>query len=75
MHLKDVFTNPNGENDMLIFRFAALGQGTVDFRGVFDVLRGNNYDGVVCVECDYPLVNNYQSAQYSRNYLHHVIGI
>lgn len=74
-HFKDVFTNPGSEDDLLVFRFAALGQGTVDFRGVYDVMKKNNYDGCICVECDYPLVNNYQSAMISRNYLHSVLGL
>lgn len=75
IHFKDVFTNPGSDDKPLVFRFAALGQGTVDFKGVYEVLKKHNYDGVICVECDYPLVNNYQSAMVSRNYLRDVLGL
>ena len=73
VHLKDVDpTLAKGENPMLAF--GALGTGTVDFKGVVDVLKKHGYDGVLCVELDRPLVCNYKSALVSRRYIHDVLG-
>lgn len=76
IHLKDVDPDPTllpGQRAM--DRFRALGQGFVDFKGVCKKLRQIGYDGTVCVELDYPIICNYQSAQYSREYLRSVVGI
>ena len=56
-------------------RFCALGQGSVDFKGVIRSLKKHGYDGTLCVEVDYPLVCNYETAQYSRNYIRDVLGM
>jgi len=56
-------------------RFRPLGYGTIDFKGVYNVLKNNGYDGVICVELDNPPVCNYKAAMDSRIYLRNVIGI
>lgn len=56
-------------------RFLPLGQGTVDFKGVYKALKHGGYDGVLCVELDKQPVCNYRSAQISREYLHNTIGL
>lgn len=76
IHFKDVDPNPvllPGQRAM--DRFRALGQGFVDFKGIYRKLQEIGYDGTICVELDYPIIANYQSAQYSREYLRSVVGI
>lgn len=75
VHLKDVDPDESAHPEWPMKRFQALGQGCVDFQGVFQVLRKHSFEGVVCVELDYQRVCNYESAQYSRMYLKNVIGI
>lgn len=74
VHLKDVVVpGPDPENPMMGFR--ELGRGIVDLRGVVQVLREGGYDGVLCVECDYPRVCNYDSAMISRQYIRDELGM
>lgn len=75
MHLKDVDPDITITPERPMNRFRALGQGTVDFKGVYKKLKEINYDGVLSVELDYPIICNYESAQYSRNYIKDVLGI
>lgn len=75
VHLKDVNPDVNYDPDWPMHRLHALGQGTVDFQGVLRSLNKHNYDGVLCVEVDYPKICNYETAQYSRYYLRDVLGL
>lgn len=72
VHLKDVDPTPH-ENPMRAFR--ALGEGTVDLKGVVNVLKKSGYDGVLCCEADYQRVSNYETAMVSRDYIHRVLGL
>ena len=56
-------------------RFRPLGYGTIDFKGVYKVLKQGNYDGVICVELDNPPICNYKAAMDSRNYLRNVLKL
>lgn len=70
-HLKDI---PGGgassygfaPSGVELFGFTELGTGCVDFRGVFDILKGVNYDGPLCVELDKAPISNAISAE--KNY-------
>lgn len=73
VHLKDVNPDEHFDDEWPLHRLHALGQGTVDFQGVLRSLRKHNYDGVLCVEADYPLICNYETAQYCRNYCRDVL--
>ena len=73
VHFKDVDPTVDPENQMK--RFRPLGVGTVDFKGVYNVLKQKGYDGVICVELDSPLVCNYKSAMISREYLRNTLGL
>lgn len=74
IHLKDV--DPEvAKSDEPMTSFRPLGIGTVDFKGVYNVLKKNGYDGVLCVELDRPLVCNYKSAMLSRQYIHDALGL
>lgn len=76
IHFKDVDPNPAllpGQRPM--DRFRALGQGFIDFKSVYQKLLEIGYRDTICVELDYPIIANYQSAQYSREYLRSVVGI
>lgn len=75
VHLKDANPNVDFDPDWPLHRLHALGQGTVDFQGVLRSLKKHNYDGVLCVEADYPLICNYETAQYCRNYCQDVLHI
>ncbi|NLL35711.1 MAG: TIM barrel protein [Clostridiales bacterium] len=77
IHLKDVDTHAlsKAEGPAKMGTFRALGQGTVNFPAVIDALKEIGYDDVVCVELDRPAVSNFQSAQYSRNYIKNVLGM
>ena len=74
VHMKDLDPNPNAHLEWPMKRFCALGQGCVDFKGVIRSLEKHGYDGTLCVEVDYPLICNYETAQFSRNYLRDVLG-
>lgn len=75
VHLKDLDPNPEAHPDWPMKRFCALGQGCVDFKGVLRSLRKHGYDGTLCVEVDYPLICNFETAQYSRTYIKDVLGM
>ena len=72
VHLKDLDPNYSKETPMRGFR--ALGEGTVNFKGVVNALKNGGYDGMLTVECDYQRVCNYATAMVSRDYLHRVLG-
>lgn len=76
VHLKDVDPDSAGVYaGRPMERFLPLGMGTVDFKGVYGVLRAAGYDGLLCVEQDRPPVCNYKAAMVSREYLHNVLGL
>ncbi len=49
--------------------FCELGTGVVDFKSVFDILKGVNYDGPLCEELDRAPVSNAESARNNYNFL------
>lgn len=74
IHFKDV--DPHVEDyPGPIQSFMALGQGVLDFRGITKVLKKYDYDDIICVELDHQRLNNYESAEYSRNYIRKVLGM
>jgi len=73
VHFKDVDPTVDPQNQM--HRFRPLGVGTVDFKGIYNVLVKNGYDGIICVELDSQPVCNYKSAMISRDYLHNTLGL
>ncbi len=74
VHLKDV--DPGlAMSEHPMQSFCELGVGTIDFRGIYRVLREGGYDGVLCVELDSRPVCNYKSAMISRQYLHNALGL
>lgn len=74
VHLKDTLADRTPPVDFPT-RFARpLGDGVVDFPGVLAALKKKDYDGVLCVELDYPPICNYDAAQKSRKYIHDVLG-
>lgn len=75
VHFKDIDPDTSAHPECPMKRFCALGQGTVDFKGVYHVLQSNGYDGIICVELDYQKVCNYQSAEYSRLYLKNLLNM
>lgn len=75
VHLKDVDPDPTVSPEWPMNRFCPLGYGTVDFKGVYKVLKNAGYDGVLCVELDNPPVCNYKAAMDSRNYIHNVLHL
>lgn len=75
MHLKDLNPDESVHTDWPMKRFLPLGQGIVDFRGVYKALLEEGYDDILCVELDYQPVCNYKSAMDSRNYIHSVLGL
>jgi inosose dehydratase len=72
IHLKDL--DPNYSKDAPMKGFRALGEGTVNFAGIYDALNAGGYDGYLTVECDYQRVCNYATAMVSRDYLHRILG-
>ena len=73
VHFKDV--DPEIDPVSQMNRFRPLGVGTVDFKGVYKVLKKHGYNGVICVELDKQPVCNYKSAMISREYLHNTLGL
>ena len=49
--------------------FCELGQGIIDFKKVFDLLKSVNYDGPLCEELDIAPVSNAQSAKNNYDYI------
>lgn len=77
VHLKDVdtCTLKTAEGPAKMRSFRALGLGTVDFKGVYQALEQEGYDGVLCVELDNPEICNYNSAEISRKYIKNVLKL
>lgn len=75
MHLKDIDPDESLHPEWPMKRFRPLGQGIVNFRGVYNALKSEGYDDILCVELDYQPVCNYKSAMDSRNYIHSVLGL
>lgn len=75
VHLKDLDPDGNAHPEWPMKRFCALGHGSVDFKGVLRSLRKHRYDGVLCVEVDYPQICNYETAMVSRSYIRDVLGL
>ncbi len=76
VHFKDVigdYKKPYPESPTENAR--PLGQGIVDYPGVMKVLKAHNYDGVICVEVDYPHPDSYTAAKISREYIRDVLGL
>ena len=75
IHLKDTKTAyPDSEGiaaaGMEVYsNFCELGQGIVDFRKVFDILKKAGYDGPLCEEIDIAPVSNKESALNNYNYI------
>lgn len=49
--------------------FRELGKGSVDFRGIFDVLKAAGYNGPLCEELDSAPVSNKESAKNNYNFI------
>ncbi|MBR2805520.1 MAG: sugar phosphate isomerase/epimerase [Oscillospiraceae bacterium] len=75
VHLKDLDPDETNIKTRPNDRFCSLGQGFIDFRNVILALRRIGYDGVLCVENDNPRICNYQSAEFSREYIKSVLGM
>lgn len=75
VHLKDLDPDPSVHPEWPMERFLPLGMGTIDFKGIYTVLKKHNWDGVLCVEQDKQPVCNYKSAMVSRQYLRNVLGL
>lgn len=75
IHLKDIATTyavsegiaPEGME--VYSNFRELGQGIVDFRKVFAILKAAGYDGPLCEELDMAPISNKQSALNNYNYI------
>ena len=75
IHLKDIATQfpesagiaPEGME--VYTNFCELGQGLVDFRKVFDILKGAGYSGPLCEELDRAPVGNKESAKNNYDYI------
>ena len=75
MHLKDISSDENEHPEFPIKRCRALGEGIVDFRKVHEILKNHGYDGILCVEVDWPRICNFDTAQISYRYLHDVLRL
>lgn len=75
MHLKDISSDENEHPEFPIKRCRALGEGIVDFRKVHEILKDHGYDGILCVEVDWPRLCNFDTAQISYRYLHDVLRL
>lgn len=75
VHFKDVDPDETIHPEWPMKRFRPLGYGTIDFKGIYKVLKNNGYTGVLCVEVDNPPVCNYKAAMDSRRYLRDVLGL
>lgn len=78
VHLKDVcgYSASKAADERAKMRaFRALGLGTVDFKEVYETLKEVGYEGVLCVELDFPEVCNFHSAMTSRKYIRDVFKL
>ncbi len=73
VHLKDL--DPNYPKDAPMNGFRALGEGTIDFRGIVNVLKNGGYEGYLTAECDYQRICNYATAMVCRDYIHRVLKL
>ena len=75
IHLKDIkgaYLESKGLSSagMEVYsNFCELGQGCVNFRKVFDLLKSVGYDGPLCEELDIAPVSNAQSAKNNYDYI------
>jgi sugar phosphate isomerase/epimerase len=60
--------------DITEYQFAEIGQGFVDFKAVFDVLRAAEFDGWVAVELDVSYRSRLESAMISRDNIRQTLG-
>jgi inosose dehydratase len=74
-HLKDI-KNANVESAgfdpsgvEVYSNFCELGTGCVDFRQIFDILKGVGYEGPLCEELDRAPISNRQSAKNNFDYI------
>jgi len=75
IHLKDIKDpfaesagfDPSGVE--VYANFCELGTGCVNFRQVFDILKGVGYDGPLCEELDRAPINNALSAKNNFEYI------
>jgi sugar phosphate isomerase/epimerase len=49
--------------------FTELGQGIIDVKSVFDILKSVHYDGYLCVELDRSRFDNKESAAMNMQFL------
>ncbi len=74
-HLKDIVgqmksgTMEHGVEVYSADIFTELGNGVVDFAGVYDIFRQVDYDGYVCVELDKSRFGNKESAVINKQFL------
>lgn len=79
-HLKDIvgpMKTGAVENGVEVYSskiFTELGQGIVDFDGVFDVFRQIRYNGFLCIELDRSRFGNKESAVMNRDFLERKFG-
>lgn len=76
VHLKDIVKNTKikvveGESKGfdVYSDFLELGNGSVDFKSIFKLLKENGYDGYLTVELDRSRYTNKESARISKRYL------
>lgn len=74
LHLMDLDPDENRYTKVPDERFLPLGQGGIDFRGLFAALEKYGYDGYASVENSRPRICNFESAQFSRLYLRALLG-
>jgi sugar phosphate isomerase/epimerase len=61
--------------DIVEYQFCELGQGSVDFKALFQVLNQSGFDGWASVELDVAYRSRLESATISRDYLRQVMGV
>ena len=49
--------------------FRELGEGNVDYKNIFEILKSVNYDGFLCAELDRSRFSNKISAEMSLKFL------
>jgi inosose dehydratase len=74
-HIKDIvgqMKTGKMENGVEVYSaeiFTELGQGIIDFKSVFDILKSVHYDGYLCVELDRSRFGNKESAAMNMQFL------
>ena len=74
-HLKDILTNTTlqsegmEEGKEVYSNFRELGEGNVDYKNIFEILKSVNYDGFLCAELDRSRFSNKISAEMSLKFL------